>query len=73
LDALTRSHVRQCVSDAARVRAGAEILGGDGLTNMLGSGSRNSALPIVAWEACEGDPLLALDVLKMKQESAKAA
>jgi hypothetical protein len=71
VDVETRAIVRRSVSDARRRLADAE-LDETGVAGMQTSGSRNKSLPLVAWEACDGDGLLALayvlDVLKAKQE-----
>jgi hypothetical protein len=71
VDVETRAIVRRCVSDARRRLADAE-LDESGVAGMQTSGSRNKSLPLVAWEACDGDSLLALayvlDVLKAKHE-----
>jgi len=71
VDVETRALVRRSVSDARRRLTGAEF-DETGLARMQTSGSRNKSLPLVAWEACDGDSLLALayvlDVLKAKQE-----
>jgi hypothetical protein len=71
VDVETRSLVRRRVSDERRRRVGVE-LDETGLVGMQNSGSKNKSLPLVAWEACDGDSLLALayvlDVLKAKQE-----
>ena len=71
VDVETRALVRRSVSDARRRLTGAE-LDETGVAGMQTSGSRNKSLPLVAWEACDGDSLLALayvlDVLKAKQE-----
>jgi hypothetical protein len=58
VDADTRSLVRRSVSNARRRLAGAE-LGENGMTDMQAA-PKNTALPLVAWEACDGDGLLAL-------------
>jgi hypothetical protein len=71
VDVETRTLVRRRVSDARRRLTGAEF-DETGVVGMQTSGSRNKSLPLVAWEACDGDSLLALayvlDVLKAKQE-----
>ena len=71
VDVETRALVRRSVSDARRQLTGAEF-DETGVAGMQTSGSRNKSLPLVAWEACDGDSLLALayvlDVLKAKQE-----
>ena len=71
VDVETRALVRRSVSEARRRLTGAEF-DGTGVAGMQTSGSRNKSLPLVAWEACDGDSLLALayvlDVLKAKQE-----
>ena len=73
VDAVTRLLVRRSVSNARRRLADAE-LGETGVAGMQTSGSRNKSLPLVAWEACDGDGLLALayvlDVLKETREAA---
>jgi hypothetical protein len=73
VDAATRLLVRRSVSNARRRLADAE-LGETGVAGMQTSGSRNKSLPLVAWEACDGDGLLALayvlDVLKETREAA---
>lgn len=65
--------VRRRISDARRRLAGAE-LDADGQTDIQGTGTMGTALPVIAWDACDGDGLLALayalDVLKMRQEEA---
>jgi hypothetical protein len=70
VDVETRSLVRRRISDERRRRAGVE-LDEKGLTAMHAS-PKSKSLPLVAWEACDGDSLLALayvlDVLKAKQE-----
>lgn len=75
MDAVTRSLVRRSVSDARRRRAGAE-LDAFGETDLQAPGGSLS-LPVVAFEACDGDPLLALayvlDVLEMKREASSEA
>jgi hypothetical protein len=71
MDVETRSLVRRRISDERRRRAGAE-LDEKGLTAMHAS-PKNNSLPLAAWEACDGDPLLAivyaLDILEAKQEA----
>jgi hypothetical protein len=71
VDVETRTLVRRSVSDARRRLTGAEF-DETGVAGMQTSGSRNKSLPLLAWEACDGDSLLALayvlDVLKAKQE-----
>jgi len=71
VDVETRTLVRRSVSDARRRLTGVEF-DESGVAGMQALGSRNKSLPLVAWEACDGDSLLALayvlDVLKAKQE-----
>lgn len=71
VDVETRTLVRRSVSDARRRLTGVEF-DESGVAGMQTLGSRNKSLPLVAWEACDGDSLLALayvlDVLKAKQE-----
>ncbi len=71
MDVETRALVRRSVSDARRRLTGAEF-DETGLAGMQNSGSKNKSLPLVAWEACDGDSLLALayvlDVLRARQE-----
>lgn len=70
MDVETRASVRRSVSDARRRLADAELdeTGGWDADFWL----EEQSLPLVAWEACDGDSLLALayvlDVLKAKQE-----
>lgn len=59
MDAETRSLARRCVSDARRRLAGAE-LDERGQTDMQLTAMKDRSLPRAAWEACDGDPLLAL-------------
>ena len=76
MDGETRSLVRRRVSDARRRLACAE-LDTNGMTDMKTSNVRNKSLALVAWEASEGDPLLALgyalEFLRTKQERQTAA
>lgn len=73
VDVQDRAVIRRRVSDARRRLTGAE-LNAAGMTDMQFSSMKNSSLPVVAWEACDGDLLLALgyalDVLKTKAEQA---
>ena len=76
VDAVTRSQVRGRVSDARRRVADAE-LDAYGEADLQTAAMKSRALPFMAWEACDGDPLLALayvlDVLEAKREAAEAA
>ena len=76
MDAATRSLVRRSISDARRRLTGAE-LDSDGMTDMQTSSVNNNSLAVVAWNACDGDPLLALgyalEVLEAKRAAADAA
>ena len=75
MDADTRSLVRRRVSDERRRLAGAE-LDENGLTAIKPLGARSKALPLAAWEAFDGDALLALDYaldfLQAKREAVEA-
>ena len=67
-----RAPLSVVASPTARRRLTGAELDETGVAGMQTSGSRNKSLPLVAWEACDGDSLLALayvlDVLKAKQE-----
>ena len=71
VDADTRSLVRRRVSNERRRLVGAE-LDENGLTYMK-AWAKSNALPLAAWEAFDGDALLALDyaldMLEAKREA----
>jgi hypothetical protein len=75
VDVETRALVRSRVSDARRRLTGAEL--DNGTTDMQAGAMKNRALPLVAWEVAEGDPLLALayalDFLELKREATSEA
>jgi hypothetical protein len=76
VNAETRALVLRRVSDARRQLVGAELDANED-TDMQAAGMKRRALPLVAWEVAERDPLLALayalDFLELKRESAEAA
>ncbi len=74
MDVETRALVRRRVSDERRRLTGAE-LDAHGITGM--QTVKSNALAVVAWQACDGDALLALvyalDFLKAKREAPSEA
>ena len=62
MDGPTRASLRRAVSDERRRLLGA-TLNGDGGADLRAHGNRGGrALALVAWEAADGDPLLALGI-----------